>query len=121
MVSCVLILADITYMYLAYVEALLVFIYTCYILCNSCFLKVLAENYHKAANWSEPVILNLGAVSHPGITKGAISGVAVAAAIIAVVLIILIVLTVIYYWQRRRDKVVFLKVCMPLTLLNKSV
>ena len=107
-------------MYLAYVEALLVFIYTCYILCNSCFLKVLAENYHKAANWSKPVILNLGA-ANAGIAEDVIYGVAVTAAIIAVVLIILIVLTVVYYWQRRRDKVVFLKVCMPLTLLNKSV
>lgn len=96
---------------------------TCYVPCNSRFLKVLAENYHKAANWSEPVMLNLDAVSpNAGISEGAIYGVTVtAAAIVAVLHIILIVLITIICWQRRKNKAVFLKVGMPLTLIRKSV
>ena len=79
------------------------------LLCYSLLLKVRAENYFQAGNWSEPILLNIE--SQAGIPEGAIYGLAVVAALVAVVLVILIVLTVVYYWQRRRDKVVFLKVC----------
>ena len=75
------------------------------LLCYSLLLKVRAENYFRAGNWSEPILLNIESLSQEGILEGAIYGLVAVAALITVELVILIVLNVVCYWQLRKDKV----------------
>ena len=75
------------------------------LLCYSLLLKVRAENYFQAGNWSEPILLNIESLSQEGILEGAIYGLVAVAALITVELVILIVLNVVCYWQLRKDKV----------------
>ena len=75
-------------------------------------LKIRAENYFQASNWSTPVLLNIGSSPQKqGVPEGAaIYGLSVIAALIAVELVILIALNLVIHWKRRKGKVVSLKV-----------
>ena len=79
--------------------------------CYPMLLKIRAENFFQASNWSTPILLNIESSSQEqGVPEGVIYGLSGIAALIAVVLVIIFVLSVVLYLQRRKHKVVFLEV-----------
>ena len=79
--------------------------------CYPMLLKIRAENFFQASNWSTPILLNIeSSPQEQGVPEGVIYGLSVIAALIAVLLVIIFVLSVVLYLQRRKHKVVFLEV-----------